>query len=131
MTDLIVVHTPTLNGAALDWAVAKATGADDLRITAAGSICCIYELPCGSGCWTEYYQPSTDWAVGGPLLDTHCKGFGVVQDGTASRWRSFAYKAETGMSRIAGGESILIAACRAIVTLNLGDIVQVPKELIQ
>lgn len=75
------------------------------------------------------YSPSTDWAVGGSLLNKHCKSFGVVQDGSASRWRSFAYKAETGMSRIAGGESILIAACRAIVTLNLGDIVQVPKEL--
>lgn len=127
MTDLIEVQTITLHGAALDWAVAQVEGIE----------VAIAEPHYGTD-WRAYrpesggkYSPSTDWAVGGPLLNKHCTSFGVVQDGSASRWRSFAYKAETGMSRIAGGESILIAACRAIVTLNLGDTVQVPKELIQ
>ncbi len=126
MTELIEVSTAELAGAALDWAVAKVES-----VTVA--IACPHY---GTG-WRIYqpnfggkYSPSTDWALGGPLLDKHCKVFGVVQDGSASRWRSFAYKTETGMSRLAGGESILIAACRAIVTLNMGDTVQVPKELI-
>lgn len=126
MTDLIEVQTSTLAGAALDWAVAQVEG---IEVAIAephyGADWRVYRPESGGK-----YSPSTDWAVGGPLLNKHCTSFGVVQDGSASRWRSFAYKAETGMSRIAGGESILIAACRAIVTLNLGDTAQVPKELI-
>lgn len=126
MTDLIEVQTSALAGAALDLAVAQVEG---IEVAIAephyGTDWRIYRPESGGK-----YSPSTDWAVGGPLLNKHCTSFGVVQDGSASRWRSFAYKAETGMSRIAGGESILIAACRAIVTLNLGDTVQAPKELI-
>ncbi|KQQ62927.1 hypothetical protein ASF66_00815 [Pseudomonas sp. Leaf129] len=125
MTDLLEVQTSTLAGAALDWAVAKATGADDLRITAAGSICCIYELPCGSGCWTEYYQPSTDWAVDGLLIRSHRMGFGIYPDGF------FACVGLDDLGGSASGPSHLIAACRAIVAAKLGDTVQVPKELIQ
>lgn len=125
MTDLIEVQTSTLAGAALDWAVAQVEG---IEVAIAephyGTDWRVYRPESGGK-----YSPSTDWAIGGPLLNKHCTSFGVVQDGSASRWRSFAYKAETGMSRIAGGESILIAACRAIVMLNLSDIVQVPKEL--
>lgn len=127
MTDLIQVQTSVLAGAALDWAVAQVEGIE----------VAIAEPHYGTG-WRAYrpesgekYSPSTDWATGGPLLNRHCKGFGLVQDGSASRWRSFAYNSSSGMSRLSGGESILIAACRAIVTLNLGDTVQVPKELTQ
>jgi len=130
MTELIEVHTPTLNGAALDWAVSKVEGrkVEIVRGGTYGRPDTLWFIATEGG---QAYSPSKDWVLGGPLLDKHCTSFGVVQDGSASRWRSFAYRAETGMSRIAGGESILIAACRAIVTLNLGDTVQVPKELIQ
>jgi hypothetical protein len=126
MTDMIKVQTTDLAGAALDWAVAKVEEVPVLIASPQyGTNWRVYKPGFGGK-----YSPSTDWAVGGLLLDKHCTSFGVIQDVTASRWRSFAYKAETGMSRLAGGESILIAACRAIVTLNLGDTVQVPKELL-
>lgn len=71
------------------------------------------------------------WAVGGHLFDKHCKGFGMLRDGTDSGHRAFAYNRPTGFSRLAGSPTILIAGCRAKVALNIGDTVQVPKELCQ
>jgi len=79
------------------------------------------------------WYPSSDWECGGRLLDEHCKSFGLAQDGTGKNWRAFAYKggaAEVQFQRLAAGPSILIAACRAIVTLHMGDTVSVPKELL-
>jgi hypothetical protein len=126
MTEMTEVKTADMAGAALDWAVAKVE-AVTVAIASPhyGTDWRVYKPDFGGK-----YSPSTDWAVGGPLLSKHCKGFGLVQDGTSSRWRSFAYNPENATQRLAGGESILIAACRAIVTLNLGDTVQVPKELV-
>ncbi|MDT8923813.1 DUF2591 family protein [Pseudomonas taiwanensis] len=131
MSVLIEVGTADLTGEALGWAVGKAEGLD-LELVA----------PAYNNPWrvfaryratvterTERYNPWEDWALGGPLFDKHCKGFGMLQDGTDSRYRAFAYNRPTGFSRLAGGPTILVAGCRAIVTLNIGDTVQVPKEL--
>ncbi|MDH4550864.1 phage protein NinX family protein [Pseudomonas sp. BN607] len=132
MTDLIEVKTADLAGEALGWAVGKAEGLD-LFLEPPG----YNGVPCRvfaryQGAATEHtkrYNPWEDWAVGGPLFDKHCKGFGMLQDGTNSRYRAFAYNQPTGFSRLAGGPTILAAGCRAIVALHIGDTVQVPKEL--
>ncbi|EKT4540272.1 DUF2591 family protein [Pseudomonas putida] len=132
MTDMIEVKTADLAGEALGWAVGKAEGLD-----------LFLEPPGYNGVpWrvfaryqgeaiehTKRYNPWEEWALGGPLFDKHCKGFGMLQDGTDSRYRAFAYNRPTGFSRLAGGPTILAAGCRAIVALNIGDTVQVPKEL--
>ncbi|AYN15459.1 DUF2591 domain-containing protein [Pseudomonas monteilii] len=132
MTDMIEVKTADLAGEALGWAVGKAEGLD-----------LFLEPPGYNGVpWrvfaryqgeaiehTKRYNPWEEWALGGPLFDKHCKGFGMLQDGTASRYRAFAYNRPTGFSRLAGGPTILTAGCRAIVALKIGDTVQVPKEL--
>ncbi len=129
MTDLIEVKTADLAGEALNWSVAIAVSLNPFVSPAQ------YGVPARvfiqqEGMFPARYKPGVDWAQGGPLMDEHCKGFGLVQDGSASRWRSFAYKGLPEMQRLAGGETILIAACRAIVTVELGDTVQVPKELL-
>ncbi|MPS98252.1 MAG: DUF2591 domain-containing protein [Pseudomonas sp.] len=124
-----------LSGEALGWAVGKAEGLD------------VYLEPPGyNGVpWrvfaryqgeaiehTKRYNPWEDWALGGPLADRHCKVVGfnkhIREDG---EWRAFAYKSAPLLMRLAGGESLLVAICRAIVLLHRGETVQVPRELCQ
>lgn len=110
---MVEVKTSALSGAALDWAVVQAEG-----------------HPCGElhddGYWSgpEY---STDWSQGGPLIekhrvDLHYAGHAwMAQAGTLSKaWPLACY-----------GGTALIAACRAIVAAHLGDVVQVPAELLE
>jgi hypothetical protein len=118
---MIEVSTSELTGAALDWAVAKATGVTELKVTDSGSICCIYEMPCGSGCWTAHYEPSTDWSYGGLLIAKH----------RVSLIYAFEeYEALIGMTHSQSNASPLAAACQCIVAHLLGDTVSVPAELI-
>lgn len=129
MSDFVEVKTAELIGAVLDWAVAKATGAVDLKVTEAGSVCCIYEMSCGSGCWTGYYEPSTDWSQGGPLIEKHhidltleCKDLIY-----ASLCDDSGMPVMPGDVNGAFGPTYLIAACRAIVASVLGETVSVPR----
>ncbi|RJG10967.1 DUF2591 domain-containing protein [Pseudomonas cavernicola] len=117
----IEVKTADLIGPALDWAVALATGADELKVGADGGVSCIYQLPDG-GCWTNYYRPSTDWSQGGPLIEKHITA--LNQSGTETWWAH-------SEDRLGLGPTALIAACRAIVAAKLGDTVSVPAELAQ
>lgn len=128
MINLVDVKTADLFGHALDWAVAKAEGLQP-RLEAPH-----YGSPWRVFVGTTFgndkiYDPHRSWSIAGPLIEKHCKGFGLVQDGTDRRWRSFAYRPTDGMQRLSGGETVLIAVCRAIVNVHIGDTVQVPKEL--
>lgn len=125
---MVEVKTAELIGSALDWAVAKADGfrvqysrrmglhcAEIMRVSAA-------ETFIRMGC---SYCPSTDWSQGGPLIEKY--RVGIYCDYTPSE----AITANvTGSGAVATGETFLIAACRAIVAANLGDVVSVPAELI-
>ena len=102
------IKTSELNGAALDWAVAKCVGRG---------------YP---------YPASTDWSVGGPIVDKE----GICISRTwpnehpmACIWvighaaGRYAYKQR--------GPTMLIAAMRCYVASKLGDTVDVPEELCQ
>jgi len=136
MSEFVEVSVSDLSGVALNWAVAMAEGyrADPEQEEGDGQTVIspegFYTSVSKRGAADGFgYRPSTDWSQGGPLMDKHCKGFGMLQDSTDSRWRSSAYSPETGMQRMVGGETILIAFCRALVALKLGDVVSVPKDL--
>lgn len=124
MTDLIEVRVSDLVGAALDWSVAKATDAAELSIGEQG-IVCIYDTPEG-GCWTNLYQPSTDWSQGGLLIDAH-QGSAQHFHGLAKDTRYSGGPA--GAETWSYGPTALIAFCRGLVHYKLGDTVRVPKEL--
>lgn len=128
MSDFVEVKTAELTGAALDWAVARATGADELKITDSGSVSCIYEMSCGSGCWTGHYEPSTDWGYGGLLVEKHRVDLIWEREGLIAAYLSDedGYPQSTDIY----GPTHLIAACRAIVAHKLGDTVSVPKEFL-
>lgn len=111
---MIEVKTSELIGPALRYAVAVADGWDFSKE---------FDRMTFNG-----FCPDTDWAQGGPLLDKWCKSFGMVQDPGREWYRAFAYGEEPFQS-LAGGPTILIAACRARVKAISGDTVQIPDEL--
>lgn len=131
MSQMKTVRTAELIGAALDWAVAKACNAF-VAFELGGRLMDMSDISQFGARPT--YSPSTDWSQGGALLDQHCKGFGLIQDGKATTWRAFGYSRHVfdseRLQRMASGPSILVAACRAIVAANLGDEVQIPAELL-
>jgi hypothetical protein len=107
------MKTSELQGAALDWAVAKCEGKgiefDDPKdpwLTLDG----IAYQPLHS------YTPSTDWAQGGPIIER--EGIALLPTWTAER---------PGFS--ADGPTPLIAAMRCYVASKLGDEIELPEEL--
>lgn len=121
MTDLIEVQTSTLAGAALDWTVAQVEG---IEVAIAephyGTDWRVYRPESGGK-----YSPSTDWAVGGPLIDKHVRQLKFY----AGEYAETAWRGET-CDGWGEGPTPLVAACRSILAAEVGDTVQVPKELI-
>lgn len=129
MSEFVEVKTAELNGAALDWAVAQVEreAVDIMPCTILRNTPRLFvETTAGA----QEFTPSANWSQAGPLMEKYCKGFGMLQDGTDSRWRAFAYNPDSGMQRMVGGESILVAFCRALVALKSGETVSVPAELL-
>mgnify|MGYP003614542865 CR=1 FL=1 len=123
----VPVRYSDLDGAALAWAVAIAEGRAPILHPPT------YGLP-----WRVVveeagrlfaWRPHVDWAQGGPLLDAWAVGFGVTQEPGRRHFRAFAYS-KPPFQRLAGGPTLLIAACRARVRAVLGEWVGVPAELV-
>lgn len=116
------MKTAELQGAALDWAAAKALGyldGTDAR---------------GEPCWMDgerlieskhKFRPSADWSYGGPLIKAHSIGFKLIEDD----WLAI-YDERAGYGKGEFGPTHLIAACRAIVTARLGETVEIPADLL-
>jgi len=133
MNQTVEVKTSELTGAALDWAVAKCNGKgiefddpNDPWLTVDG----VADRPLHS------YTPSSDWSQGGPLIEQHgIEVFCNLSAEQASRfkdaspdWRACMNR---GRSEHSYGPTPLIAAMRCLVAAKLGDMVQIPSELIQ
>ncbi len=126
------MKTSELQGATLDWAVAKCEGVwveyvDD-EITQ-----CLLQKPSGR------YAPSTDWAQGGPIIEREKLGVWWAThyvDDEGVEYGNHWY-AEPGCTddnadepyRVATGSTPLIAAMRCYVVNKLGDEVEVPNEM--
>ena len=70
--------------------------------------------------WTEEYDPTTNWAQGGPIIGR----VGISITHQVSRWA-----AQTDDDLFAYGPTPLVAAMRCYVAFILGDEVDVPEEL--
>lgn len=97
------MKTSELQGAALDWAVAKCEGHDMEYFQV-----------------IDAYSPSTDWSQGGPIIERGCITTQYMDRGY---WRAYIGKP------ISYGPTPLIAAMRCYVASKLGDEVDVPEEL--
>ena len=71
-----------------------------------------------------YYQPSTDWAQGGPIIEQ--EKIQVQWDALLKSWTS-RDKKDGYISHV--GPTALIAAMRRYISSRLGDEVEIPEEL--
>ncbi len=110
------MKTSELQGAALDWAVAKCEGVAveyiDDEITQ-----CLLQKPQGR------YTPSTDWTQGGPIIER--EKIATRLDTSVNLWIATApFLPEFS------GTTPLIAAMRCYAASKLGDEIEVPEELL-
>lgn len=121
------IKTSELIGAALDWAVAKCEGMDNLRKNQHRfDPRLIMDGPEGNGVFLDSLNYSTNWAQGGPLLE----GEGITVSKTAHGFWE-AYKRPASLQegyQVAG--TPLIAAMRCLCCSTLGDEVEIPEELL-
>ena len=121
------MKTSKLNGAALDWAVAKCEGIVESWFLQ------FYEGDVEDGDLPEFHY-SADWALGGAIIEREkistwfCDE--VLDAETDEMVRGAAWYAETfegehGMT----GQTALIAAMRCYVASKLGNEVQLPEGL--
>lgn len=124
------IKTKDLAGAALDWAVAVALGMDPSITQFCDEDLCVswgFRVPEFDG----KYQPSTNWAQGGPLIEH----FNIWLDGPicgVSIWSASVM--DTQLNEFSAShdcETPLIAICRAVVACKLGEEVEVPAELLE
>lgn len=133
------IKTQDLTGAALDWAVAKCVGhldagrvVVDLRYMS-GEDPVRWE-PQLSTYYSSAYNPSTNWAQGGPIIER--EGITVQTDPTDAipdAWSAYFRGAlfnDDGTDFFRNGPTPLIAAMRCFVASKLGDEVDVPEELV-
>lgn len=147
MSKFVEVKTAELVGPALDWAVANATEAWEFAhewfptMTLDPRFIGIRNVAVDGCVWLEPrnpfrqdpqpFRPSTDWAQGGPLLDEYDIALnGGVADGERVIYATLRAVADDAPFATATGPTRLIALCRAIVAAKLGDVVQVPAELV-
>ena len=129
MSEFVEVKTAELVGPALDWAMAKAEGmtahvAIDGNIYASAACWIRNRRFCAPGA-SEIFKPSIDWAQGGPLRDKY-----KVDVTEGDHAVSASILTESCECMDASGPTALIAMCRAIVAAKLGDVAQVPAELV-
>lgn len=129
---VVDVQVSGLVGAALDWAVAKAENVfvhigdpelgDDLRVffVRGGCMATVFR-----------YSPSTDWKIGGPLIDRYGLSLIAPEEGF-SQWSAVKEWCHGDIeSTYPESPTALIAVCRAIVAGHLGEVVSVPAELVE
>jgi hypothetical protein len=129
------IKTSELQGAALDWAVAKCEKMD-IEIRPAGT--CgrpLYVLAAKEGYTPWTWEPSTNWSYAGPIIER--EKLTVAPSDQKSyveqeAWTSYRIKTlftDQGDIDYQTGPTPLIAAMRCYVASKLGDEVEIPEEL--
>ena len=111
---MITVKVSELTGAALDWAVAECEGHD---FPAADAFCGIF-------------NPSTNWAQGGPIIEREIISVSHDTTCTTVEWAAWTPAPIRDEAEAFGyGPTPLIAAMRCYVASKMGDNVEIPEEL--
>jgi len=131
------MKTSELTGAALDWAVAKCDGPNSMAS-------CYYDedVPlCLEEGPESLWEPSNNWAQGGPIIER--ESIFVLREQSGFKGRRL-WAATSGANKAVGlnedsiklyrddfyfGPTPLIAAMRCYVASKLGDTVEIPGEL--
>ena len=114
------IKTSELTGAALDWAVAKCEGKEAARVKGLGGAVRLFR---SVGYDPTPWQPSTDWAQGGPIIER--ERIATRENADSPDW----YACKRWDSHGVFGPTPLIAAMRCYVASKLGDNIDIPEEL--
>lgn len=107
------MKTSELKGAALDWAVSEIENPEPT-----------YYIDDQGLEWEKEYSPSTNWAQGGPIIERERIDIWAWE----KNWSAGDNKALNTRTR---GPTPLIAAMRCYVASKLGDLVEIPSDLIK
>lgn len=128
------IKTSELIGAALDWAVAKCEGMDNLRKNPHRfDPRLIMDGPEGNGVFLDSLNYSTNWAQGGTLIEQEKIDLFTEKD-TSESWVASIARYQNG-ERLVGwrihkyGPTPLVAAMRCFCCSKLGDEIEIPEEL--
>lgn len=113
------MKTSELQGAALDWAVAKCKG-EEIENYGSFGVAVIATR--------SMYSPSTDWSQGGPIIERESISIERKHDGWWMASCKYHY-ADDPMYLVLG-DTPLIAAMRCYVASKLGDEVDIPECLV-
>ena len=123
MTNTTPIKTSTLEGRALDYAVALCEGLDALKLVNVSK-----RLP---GIDPAFYiwDYSTNWAHGGPIIQRERIEFSILAS-KDDRILAIGSNPDKGCLVAEEGITYLIAAMRCYVASKMGDSVNIPNELI-
>lgn len=107
------MKTSELQGAALDWAVAKAEGFEPFT----DGISWIVD---DSGTYKQLPKYSADWAQGGPIIERERI---ELRDYGGDQWAAYDH-----LHPVQTGPTPLIAAMRSYVASKLGDEIELPES---
>ena len=119
------MKTSELQGAALDWAVAKCEG---LKVRVMSGVCHDVELLDMQVDGDTRIIYSTDWAQGGPIIERERLTVWFERHDDVDSGLPIWF-AQDGYAPAMQGETPLVAAMRCYVAGILGDEVEVPDEL--
>ncbi len=123
------VPTHTLEGAALDWAVATADRHDEWSDDGLQPLR-----------WFDIsdreserrpYEPSSQWAHGGEIIAQAHIDLKYCGDDNPPYWGAVAFQPSSRSRQGATGPTALVAAMRAFVLSRLGETVEIPQELMK
>lgn len=136
----MLIKVSELEGAALDWAVAKCEGYVNLRNNPhAFNQDLIMNRSDGQCVLFNTLKFSSDWSWGGPIIERmvfkvfrNVGGNFTAQIKRRVPYYSPTYDADIGMDEIVSysGPTMLIAAMRCYVAIVLGSEIEVPDSLI-
>lgn len=116
------MKTSELTGIALDWAVAIAAGVK-VRWSAP------HEMLLRVGKAWAPYTPSTNWAQAGPIIEQEKMNINSSAMIGPNQWVGIPRARLEGLPYTWYGPTPLIAAMRCYVASELGDYVELPKEI--
>ena len=126
MSKFVEVKTAELVGQVLDWAVAQVEGVPCYTCpNSPQKTQFVDDEDCPFGRYI--YSPRQNWDQGGPLIEKYDVRLNKTTDG---KWYASTDGYIMGANPSGISRSALIALCRAIVGSRMGDVVQVPVELV-
>lgn len=125
MNATVKIRAQELERAALDWAVAKCEGKDEGFRPFGNTILLLRAN--GDHTQSPY---STDWALGGPIIEQNLIELRTSASATARWWADRCFPVGITRDDWCGfGPTPLIAAMRCYVASKLGDEIEVPYEV--